>query len=615
MSGEHDFSSALWMAFLSYLYSQGKIEVPQDYRSRIAAVRYMLDSDFTGLINTIIDYAINSASQAEFTVECSDDNLRILFNEWLRNVNLNIDGIPTGIKELSKEYYKERWKESSFILARASKWQEIKINGIAIKVPTVIWLVNGASIYVVRDKNKYTLGSDKFYLDSSHDYSLPQKGEKIVIQKPYDRWWTQYSTPYLIRKGVYRNFRALEMLQEKTEEVLTKFLPYLFAITKGTERLFLEGKIEYSDEELKQMSDVLKEKLEQYKRQKGKTPVVVNPFDTKMEHLIPDLRNILSEELFSQGYRAILAGLGFVDVVQGLTSTRRESILNPAPFIEEVNAGVDGFKSLLMELILLIIKENKIDHSRLFNRNNKLYIASSPLKINVATILDQLRSSFVYGAISVKTYQELLGINPDTERERMKDEWENGDRDLFYPHLVQNREDLPDIYTKTEKPPITKKEIEKNLEQEKNPELKIKAALEETENYYRNRLEEPNLFQKDSFRTIWLSKEKGIKAIIGKKKNETSTSLQSILFDKNRWTKQDAEKWVKENYSTSSLSENIEKAPYHKLEELPISVKKLSKELQELWMKVWNETYDRYGEESRAYRTAWSVVNKQRVKK
>jgi len=57
--------------------------------------------------------------------------------------------------------------------------------------------------------------------------------------------------------------------------------------------------------------------------------------------------------------------------------------------------------------------------------------------------------------------------------------------------------------------------------------------------------------------------------------------------------------------------------PYTSLEELPEAVKKLPKELQKLWMEVWNGAYDRCMKKSKdkshcealAFAQAWSVVN------
>jgi uncharacterized protein YdaT len=258
----------------------------------------------------------------------------------------------------------------------------------------------------------------------------------------------------------------MEVLQDKSDEVISKVLPYLFMIQKGSENVFLQKDVEYSDDELKELLDNFKEAMQKFNSQKGKIPATAVPFDQKYSHLIPDLRNILSEELFRQGYRAILAGLGFVSIVQGIGDTRKEEIINPRPFITEVNAGLDGFKSLLMDVIRIIIRENKLDHRKLFSDKNNLKIVNSPLKINVQAILDQLRSSYVYGAISIKTYQEALGVDPDQELERMKKEHDEGLRELFYPHLIQNREDIPDGGVA----PITKKQTEKEKEKEKKPE-------------------------------------------------------------------------------------------------------------------------------------------------
>ena len=70
--------------------------------------------------------------------------------------------------------------------------------------------------------------------------------------------------------------------------------------------------------------------------------------------------------------------------------------------------------------------------------------------------------------------------------------------------------------------------------------------IDVTENYIRIRVRELNLFIEESFRTIDLSVEQGIKTIIGKLKAEPqgNTVIQSYLFDKNKWTINEAEKWV-----------------------------------------------------------------------
>ena len=85
----------------------------------------------------------------------------------------------------------------------------------------------------------------------------------------------------------------MKTLQDKSDEVISKILPYLFLIQKGTENLFLQGDVNYSDTELKELTENFKQEVTKYRNQKGKIPTNAIPFDTKYEHLIPDLTNVL----------------------------------------------------------------------------------------------------------------------------------------------------------------------------------------------------------------------------------------------------------------------------------------------------------------------------------
>jgi hypothetical protein len=467
--------TGLWESFISFLFQSQAIEVPGDFHNRAAAVATILDNDITGVVSTVINYAIESASEAQFSVECTDESLENILDLWLERINLNINGVPAGLQELAKEYYKERWAGSSLCLLRVGKWEKISLGKNSIIVPTVLWYVNGSSIYIKRgDETNYILGSDEYFLDSDLKIKLPSdKNEKIMVQKPTGRWFTKYPNPYLIQQGVYKNWKALEVLQSKSNEVISKVLPYLFLIEKGDKDSFIQKDVDYSDVELKSLVDNFKTAVEQYNSRKGEIPVNAVPYDQKYSHLIPDLKNILSEELYKQGYRAILSGLGFISIVQGLGDTRKEEVINPKPFVAEVNSGVDGFKSMLMDIIRLIIIENKIDHRKLFSDQNSLRVINTPLKINTSLLLDNIRTAYIYGTISVKTYQEILGIDPEQELERMQKEWSDGLREIYYPHLIQNQENIPD--SNISPVPVTKKQEEKQNEKTKVPPTMNKA--------------------------------------------------------------------------------------------------------------------------------------------
>ncbi len=559
----------LFNAFLNYLYATGGISIPKDYHSQCSEVINMLSNDVTGTISTVTDYAVNSAAETVYSIESSNETIEKLLNLWITKINLMVNGIPTGVHELTKEYYKERWQGSSLCLLRVSAWKNITVDQTTILVPTILWFVNGSSVHIKRDDKNFKLGSDKFFLDIDFKNEVPaNKNEEVVVNKPYARWFDKYPSPYLVRNGVLKNFLGIQAIQKKSDEVISKVLPYLLNITKGTEKLFIDGKVDYKDTDLAQLVDNFKSYLETYQNEKDAVPVNAVPFDQKIEHIIPDLRSILSEELYRQGYRALLCGLGFIDVLQGVSSTRKESVLNPKPFIAEINSGVDGFKTILLEIINIIISKNKDAHKKLFSENNELKITNSPLKINVEVILDQLRSGFVYGVISVQSYQEILGIDPDKELQRMKKEWNDGLREIYYPHLIQNQEATPDNGVKPA--PITKKQIEKTREKTKKP-INMKKASE------------------------YLVKCKGC---------EYEFDLLSIPESGMGYVKCPK---CEEAVSQDDLIE----APYDKLSDLPKAVQKMPKQAQQIWKSTFNQVLkDNLGDDAKAFRIAWSAANK-----
>lgn len=65
----------------------------------------------------------------------------------------------------------------------------------------------------------------------------------------------------------------------------------------------------------------------------------------------------------------------------------------------------------------------------------------------------------------------------------------------------------------------------------------------------RIRVRNPDDFVQDSFRTITISDDQGIKAVIGKLSSDPggSTHIQSYIFDKSKWTAAEAESWVKDH--------------------------------------------------------------------
>ena len=70
----------------------------------------------------------------------------------------------------------------------------------------------------------------------------------------------------------------------------------------------------------------------------------------------------------------------------------------------------------------------------------------------------------------------------------------------------------------------------------------------------RIRVREPGSFVEGTFKTITLSEDQGIKAVIGKLKGDPggSTVIQSYIFDRNQWSSSEAESWVKSHKQQKS---------------------------------------------------------------
>ena len=78
--------------------------------------------------------------------------------------------------------------------------------------------------------------------------------------------------------------------------------------------------------------------------------------------------------------------------------------------------------------------------------------------------------------------------------------------------------------------------------------LGLGLPWEETDQYIRSGHRSPHDFEPDSFRTITLSEDEGLKAIVGKPKGKDTMEVQSYLFDKSKgWTLEKAKEWFEKH--------------------------------------------------------------------
>ena len=345
-----------WLVDMMSLIGGEEITVPTDYRSQVLETKALLENDISGVVNTVLDFATN-VSLVDYTIETDNQNLSKKLNNWLEEINEELLGkIPIGVDSLAKEYYKERRKGSSFLLLR-SIWG--RKDGLIL--PLKMWFVNGEDITVPKDKEKKPLILGEAYyqlrINKTDVINLPSNpNELIFIQKPYSGWGELFPTPYLIQKGVFKNLKLLQLLELKGEFVIGKALEYLMLIKKGDKDLARMGNPDfiYSKEDLGEIKKDFESFVSKRKSNPGISTYVTN-FDTEMEHLIPEYRKALEGALYEPIEKRILAGLGIIGIAEGVSSDRREGILNPKPFISEIKTGVKDFKSLLNDIIRVIV--------------------------------------------------------------------------------------------------------------------------------------------------------------------------------------------------------------------------------------------------------------------
>jgi len=529
-----------WLMDMVELFQGSIVNIPSDYRSQVLAVKGVLDNDETGIISSLLDFGISSSADVDFSVEVQNENLGLILNDWLSDVNGSLLGkIPIGIEALAKEYYRERWKGSSMLLLR-TVWG--KVDGMIL--PTKMWFVDGEDIDVSSDSKVVTLGDQKYGIITNYQekkiLKLPaQKNEKIFVQKPYCSWGTDYPTPFLIQRGLYKNAVMMKNLIGKGEVVVAKALEYLMVVKKGTEALAKENRSEfiYSDEDLKAVKKQLGLLTDERMNNKG-TPSYITNFDTDIEHLIPEYERILKASLFVPIERRILSGIGLVDIVESTSSSRREGTLNPKPYIGELNSGVKDFAALIKDLFLTIIIENKISHPKYFSAKKTLNVRHTPVKAFMTDdYKTMLRSLYDRGVLSKQTFVEVVGeTSYSEEKDRRSQEATKGDNKIFYPPVIQNMEQHPNDLNGKPNKEVDEKEVTPD---KKGPEAKNYTNANELPSDVKD-------FMSATLQNIWLGVFNGASQEGTEYASNFAWEVISKLAKKN-----DKGKWIKKKDKTS----------------------------------------------------------------
>jgi len=578
--------------FINYALSLllKKITVPGDYHNQVKAVKEMLMDDMSGIVDSLTDFAVNSAS-VDYTLESDNEKFADILQRWLNKINIAYKGrIAPGIKEIAKEYFKERWKSSSFPILKVAKW-EVGEGGLIL--PTKMFFIDGEDIWAKEkeEDNDLTLFSYDYYIGKKEEdkYKLEKN---CLYARPYGRPFDKYPTPYLIKRGVYHNFQIIKSLKAHQTKVLDQIIPYLTLIKKGSEGLAKNNIKTYSNKELQQVVEDMQDLVDEMKSTKVgdkavQSPIRATNFDEEIKHLIPDISTMFDSKLFSQAERNILAGLGFIDIAQSISDSRRESVLNPKVFIEEVKSGVEDFKNQILKPLLYEIQEKNKRNKKYMN--TKIIVTSSPVRGFMSDNFKQeLRLLWKHGQLSDQTYCEMVGeVEFATELHRREREAKNGIDEIMYPHITENKEatgiDLPGDEPEDE-------------DTDENGEPKDRDKIDDKEKF------DVSSNQCECLKC-------GNKLSTDKHCNEINCPKCGGRM--RRVGRPGTGRPDKSPNAKGKSEKELVTAPYSKPADLPARIKKnLSPSLQRTFIRIFNNAYKQYENDTKAFRVAWSAIKK-----
>lgn len=562
---------------------QRSLNVPDDFHGQMKEVKRLLKQDDTGLIVPILNFQIRAAN-VDINFDGSTTGLTKLFNDWKQEVNkdLNVD-IPRGLKNLSENYYRERWK-SSFIVLRMI-WEDF--NGYLM--PMKMWIMDGASIYV-QNKDLDLAGNEYFLGEPKKSNQLVTEARKtLLIRKPYNQNYDQEPTPYLVGNGALKHKLRFESLTNHQNEMLMTAFSYQLLLKMGSDSAQARG----DNPQVKDLINLLtqfqelKEKIDIHTYARGLAGAFSH--DVKLEEFIPDFKKIMDESISKPVLQRVLSSMGMIEL-KGFSSTREEAILNPKVLVEETVDAVLDYTDLLQEVVAQIQEKNK-DRYKI---NDKVVIQPGIIKAFLTKDDKQMiRSWYDRGLVGDKS-----GLENTTDllferqiKERDYERKEGLDLRMFC-RVVQNQDngvnDIPNHENNSPDKTGPEKNNYKNATQ-------LQENIDKANQVYNNR-----------YITCQHCKEQ----IEYLKYPEVRMGYIKCP-NCNTEIDQDG------NYYANEIEQAIEKqyidAPYTK-DNYPSQLKNLPIGARNLWIQTFNTVLKDTGDEDRARQAAWYQVKQKYYK-
>lgn len=430
---------------------RSKISVDGSFSGQMNQINALLDNDRTGYVNTISDFMIHTAT-TNMKIETKNDGFNEILNQWqskLLNKNVGID-IPAGLRSLSTQYFKERWK-SSFIVLNIV-WDSFDFEGQSWELPSRMYLSAGASVTVSGEISSL---NGKIY-EIGKKTLKNSKTTSVLIRKPYNSWYEDYPTPYLVRRGVLFNSMLKQAIITKQSDVIEVIIPYLLNIQAGSDFLARQNMLP----DAKEFKDLKKQFVDASRKQRDNDDfgemISTLSYDVNVEHFMPDLKKIFDAGIVQSVDKDILAGMGMIEL-QGFASNRQETMLNPKVMVEEIKDAVLDWSQLLEEVMQQMIDRNSKDHRNLTKQ--PIRVVPGIIKAFITDDMrSMLRSMYDRGIISKRTGGDIIAdIDFEVEVDRRDAETGQDLDKRMKPPIIQNLEqyDEPNNLENEDKKPGT----------------------------------------------------------------------------------------------------------------------------------------------------------------
>lgn len=422
--------------FIKALRSFQKVQVPSTFFGQVDAVDRILKNDRSALIRTLYNFMVNAAT-VNYEFETGNENLDKRLTTWKENLNIGVSlDIPEGLRSLSEQYFRERWRSSFLILniqfEKVDEWM----------LPTKMWFADGGQINVSGDPS--TLGGYEYRIGRLETEGKPLaniKTKEIIIRKPYNMWYDQWPTPYLVSNGALYHALNKELVLDKQSDLMAEVIPLMFLSKLGNELSAKNGELP-TPKELKEHETKIKDMQEAYKSgATGGFNAGTFPYDVDFDQTVPDVSNFMNENLLKPSDRNILSAMGMIEM-EGFAKSRQETILNPKVMVEEVIDAVLDWRDMLTEVAKKTVEMNKEKHPK--STNNLIRVVPGLIRAfltNDDKVL--IRSAFDRGSIGHEDFLSIMPFDWKNTMKRRIDERDSGLDEKLYPHVIMNQEQHP----------------------------------------------------------------------------------------------------------------------------------------------------------------------------